>query len=52
MSIDVKYFVQAVLKFIGWYIFRETYQKERKSRLDKINADYIASIQKEMYKDE
>lgn len=52
MSFDVRMFVMHVLKFLGWYIFRDEYDKKRKERIDKINSDYIARIQNEMYKDE
>lgn len=52
MSLDVKAVVVAVLKFIGWFVFKEEYTKERKRRVDNLNSEYIEKIQKEMYKDE
>lgn len=52
MSVDLKKVVNAVLKFIAWTVFKDTYRQARKKRVDRINAEYVEKIKSEMFKDE
>lgn len=52
MSIKVKKIIEYILELLCWYIFKDSYNKSRQERINKINDDYVEKIKTEMYKDE
>lgn len=52
MSVNVRLVIEAVLKFIGWYVFRDSFKEARARRIEAINQEYISKVKEEMYKDE
>jgi len=52
MSVEIKGIIEKILKMLCWYVFKDSYQRSRQQRINKINRDYIERIKEEMYKDE
>lgn len=52
MSVNLRKLIEIILKMLCYHVFRDSYDKARKERIERINKDYVERIKQEMYKDE